>query len=124
MVEAIPLDLLESVVQKQRGVFLSSGDGGHQWAGSLEVDIQGDPEPEEVLTPLRDFFHNRSGFGAATRSDESGELVDVTGPDGAFWIVRYRRDDHEVAVVFGMLPPPRRDLARGPLLTRLSLACR
>lgn len=72
--------------------------GGHYWAGSLTADIQGNPEPEEILTPIHDLFRDRPGFRAAMRKDESGELVDVAGPDGALWIVRYRRDDQEVAV--------------------------
>jgi len=96
--ESVPSSVRGPISQKETGVFLSCGKGGHSWTGSLRASIEADPEPGEVLDPIVDEFRDDPGFQVARWQDQGDELVDVASDDGALWITRYRRAAGEIVV--------------------------
>ncbi|MDQ1076541.1 MULTISPECIES: hypothetical protein [Microbacterium] len=96
---AVPVELLSDVDQRDKGSFLAcSRDGGHQWAGGLTATVVSDPAPEEVLNPIALHFADRDDLAVGRREDHGDSLLDLMGPHGAMWIVRYVRDRGELDV--------------------------
>lgn len=96
---AVPVELLSAVDQREKGSFLPcSRDGGHQWAGGLTATVVGDPAPEQVLNPIARHFADRDDLAVRRREDHGDSLIDLMGPHGAMWIVRYVRDRGELDV--------------------------
>lgn len=96
---AVPEDMLSNIDQRDKGSFLScSGGGGNQWAGGLEASVVGNPAPEQVIGPITHHFADRADLVVRRREDDGDSLVDLIGPHGAMWIVRYIRDRGELDV--------------------------
>ncbi|MBM3714919.1 MAG: hypothetical protein FJW64_04155 [Actinobacteria bacterium] len=99
--DAIPLQFVDSVAQKPKGLFLSCGQGGHSWTGSLRVEIIGNPQAEEVLGPVVAEFAGRDDFSTSMRQAQGDAIVDVRSGEGGLWIVRYLREDGLVVIHSG-----------------------
>lgn len=97
IVNAVPPQFVESMTQKETGVFLPcSADGGEQWAGGLTAHVRTGVDAAILLDPVEKHFAGVDGITVNRREDEEDSLVEVYGPHRSAWVVRYDTDEGEI----------------------------